>query len=379
MAENDHQERTEQPSAKRLREAREKGDVPRSRDLNAAAVTLSIVATLLMTHGMIGQHLAAIMRAGLSHQRADAFDTHAVLVSFAYITWQALLALAPVFVVGILSAILAPMALGGWTFSMQALGFKADRLDPISGIARVFSTRGLVELLKALAKVIVISVATYFVLRQASPGLLKTGMATAPLGIGHALNLIGNATLLLVCALVAISLIDVPWQMYSHNKRLRMTREELREEFKETEGRPEVKSRIRSLQNQMARRRMMQEVPKADVVITNPTHYAVALRYDDTKMRAPIVVAKGSELVAAQIRKIASEHGVPILSSPPLARALHFTTEIGAAVPTTLYVAVAQVLAWVYRLKLALKTGDVIPEPPVPQVDPALADPKHRI
>ncbi len=378
MSDNTDQEKTEQPSEKRLRESREKGDIPRSRDLNAASVTLAVVIMILSSKHSIGSQLAAIVRSGLTHSRGEVFDPQAMLASFANTALQALMAIAPIFIIAVLSALFVPMMFGGWTFSLQPLGFQVDRLNPLSGLGRMFSTRGLVELLKAIAKVLAIGSAMYLLLRQMQPELIKTGGARASFG-AETINLVGFAALMLSVALALISLVDVPWQLHSHNKRLRMTRQELRDEYKETEGRPEVKNRIRQLQNQMARRRMMQEVPKADVVITNPTHYAVALRYDNVKMRAPLVVAKGSDLVAAQIRKIATENNVPLLAAPPLARALHFTTEIGAEVPTALYVAVAQVLAWVYRLKQAVQMGDEAPEPPMPEIDPALSDPKNRI
>src|SRR4051812_14668726 len=228
----------------------------------------------------------------------------------------------------------------------------------------MFSTRGLVELGKGIAKVSVVAITGWVLLRGLTPQLM--GLSNEPLqgAIGHAASLTGYSLLVLVLGLAIIAAFDVPFQLWQHAKDLRMTREEVREEYKESEGSPETRGRIREAQKALSRGRMLQDVPKADVIVTNPTHYAVALRYDENKMRAPVVVAKGTELLAAKIREIATENNVPILEAPPLARALYKSVEIGGEVPAALYVTVAQVLTYVYQLKAARERGATPPPPP---------------
>jgi flagellar biosynthetic protein FlhB len=242
-----------------------------------------------------------------------------------------------------------------------------SRLNPASGLGRVFSTRGLVELGKGLAKVGVIGLIGWVLLKGLTPQLM--GLSSEPLkqAIGHSAALSGYALLVLACGLAVIAAVDVPYQLWQHSRDLRMTREEVREEYKESEGSPETRARIREAQRALARGRMLQDVPKADVVITNPTHFAVALRYDENKMRAPLVVAKGTELVALKIREIAAENNVPIVEAPPLARALHKSVDLGREVPAALYVAVAQVLTYVYQLRAARERGAPLPTPPTIQ------------
>lgn len=374
--EHDGQERTEQASEKRLREAREKGDVPRSRDFTAAAVTLAALGALLATRASIGAQLLALFHGGFTIPREALADPHALTAALGAAALAALKLIAPVLGTATAAALLAPLALGGWTFSSEALGFKFERLDPIAGFGRIFALRGVVELVKALAKFAVAAGVTALLLWQLAPQLLATGTGPVQTGVLRALSLVGWASLALAGSLLLIAAVDVPWQLYDYARRMRMSREELKQEYKETEGSPEVKGRVRSLQQQMARRRMMQEVPRADVVVTNPTHYAVALRYDEARMRAPVVVAKGADIVAAQIRDVAARHRVPTVEAPPLARALFRSTELGAPVPAALYVAVAQVLAYVYRLKAATAAGQPAPPPPAPEIDPAL-DPQN--
>jgi flagellar biosynthetic protein FlhB len=378
MSDHDKDSRTERASEKRLREAREKGDSPRSRDFSAAAVTLAGVAILLsMRHGL-GERVAAILHDGLSIRRAALYEPDALGASLLTSGTAALLALAPIFAITLAATLIAPLATGGIHFSGQALGFKGNRLDPLAGIGRMFSMRSVVELAKALLKVAVIAVAATVVLRNGFPELVS--LSTAPLksAASSALDLTGIAALALAAALAGIGLVDLPYQIWDWHKRQRMTREELKQEYKESEGSPEVKGKVRQMQAQMARRRMMADVPTADVVVTNPTHFAVALKYDDKKHGAPIVVAKGVDHVATQIREIAKKSKVTLLESPPLARALYRTTEIGAEIPSALYVAVAQVLAYVFQLRRAAEGLGPDPEKPTPDVDPELSDPKPK-
>jgi flagellar biosynthetic protein FlhB len=369
MAENDNDlERTEQPTQKRLEEARKQGQIPRSTELTAAAVLLVSGGALKYLGAQVGGQLHAMMRSGLSLSREQAMDETLAVSALAGPAYHALLACAPIFGLTLLAAVAAPMALGGWNLSFESLAPNFGRLSPLAGFGRMFSVRGAVELAKAGAKFLLVALVACWVLWRKSPELMGLGSEPLQAALAHAASLTGYSLLMLSGSLGLIAAVDVPWQLFQHNKQLRMTREEIREEMKQSEGSPEVKGRIRSLQRELARRRMMQEVPKADVIVTNPTHYAVALRYDEKRMRAPIVVAKGSDLVAARIREIATEHRVPIFEAPPLARALHRHVEIGGEIPASLYVAVAQVLTYIYQLKTAKRYGSTVPEPPA--IDP---------
>ncbi len=374
MAGND-QERTERPTAKRLQKAREEGQVPRSSELSAAAVLLVAAGGLHFLGGSIGATLYDIMRSGLDLRPAAALDPGMALSTASAEMLRALLACAPVLGLTMLAALLSPLALGGWNVSLQALSPNFSRLDPVAGFGRFFSARGAVELVKAFAKFLVVAVIAVVVLRKQSAHLLALGAAPLHEGIAQAANLTSDALLAVSGGLALIAAVDVPWQLWQHSQKLSMSREEIRQEFKESEGSPEVRNRIRRVQREMVRRRMMQEVPKADVVVVNPTHFAVALRYDESRMRAPLVVAKGTDLIAARIREIATEHAVPIFEAPPLARALHHNVEIGGEIPATLYVAVAQVLTYIYQLKAARTSGARSPEPPA--IDPGIDATRH--
>jgi flagellar biosynthetic protein FlhB len=367
MAENDtnQQERTEQPTAKRLQQARDRGQVPRSTDLTAAAVMLVAGGALQLLGRYCGGQLHALMRAGLSMPRDQALDESVAMASFAHAAMHGALACAPIWGLTILTAIAAPMGLGGRSFSLQALSPDFTRLNPATGFARMFSIRGAVELAKAFAKFLLLAVVAAAFMWSHRNQITTLGAEPMPVAIGHAAAISGLALMLLAGGLGLIAAVDVPWQLFQYNRQLRMTRAEVREEMRESEGAPEIKSRIRTLQRELARRRMMQEVRKATVVVVNPTHFSVALRYDEARMRAPIVVGKGQDLIALRIREVAEEHSVPIFEAPPLARALHRHVEIGAEIPTTLYVAVAQVLTYITQLRTAHRAGQVPPPPPV--------------
>jgi flagellar biosynthetic protein FlhB len=267
------------------------------------------------------------------------------------------------------------MALGGWNLSPGVLAPDFTRLNPASGFGRMFSTRSAVDLGKAFAKFLVIAVIAAMVIKQKSLELM--GLSGEPIGtaLAHAATLTGHALLMLAAGLGLIAAVDVPWQRYQHTQSLKMTREEVRQELRESDGSPEMKGHIRKAQQEAARRRMMHEVPKADVVVTNPTHFAVALRYDDKRMRAPIVVAKGQDLIAARIREIATEHSVPIFEAPPLARVLYRNVDLGGEIPTSLYQVVAQVLTYIYQIKNAKRDG--MAPPPPPAIDPNIESSKH--
>jgi flagellar biosynthetic protein FlhB len=369
VAENDGQERTERATPRRQQKAREDGSIPRSRELNGAAVMIAGAGGLLLLGGQALAAMMQMMRAGLALDRERLFSDAALTQVLAARLSDGLGGVAPLLGLLTLVAALVPVAVGGWMFNPSVLAFRGNRVNPLTGIKRVFSWRGLVEVAKALAKFAVIAGVAVWLLWHYAPQLLALGGEPVAQGLAHAGSLLGWSLLALSGTLVLIAAVDVPFQIWQHHRDLRMTRQEVRDEFKETEGRPEVKGKIRRMQQEMARRRMMAEVPKADVIVTNPTHYAVALRYDQGRNRAPVVVAKGADLVAAQIRRLGDEFRVPRLEAPPLARALYFSTDIGREIPEGLYLAVARVLAYVYQLRHAPgyvppPRADELPVPP---------------
>lgn len=367
MAEQHDQERTEQATPKRLEEARRKGQIPRSRELSAAAVMLTGgVALCLLGNQLTGQ-LSALMRRALSISREQAMDTQHLVAAFGSAAAEGLWLCVPLLGAVLVAAVVAPLALGGWSFTFASMTPQFSRLNPIEGMKRLFALRSFVELGKALAKFAVVAVVAVIVLWNDGPALMALGREPLQQAIGHAFKVSGQGLLAISAGLLLIAGFDVPYQLWQYAKQMRMSREQIREEYKESEGSPEIKGRIRQLQQQLARQRMMQDVPKADVVVTNPTHFAVALRYDERRMRAPIVVAKGADVIAARIREIAGEHAVPIFEAPPLARVLYRNVDIGAEVPASLYVAVAQVLSYVFQLRVAKRAGQQ--PPPKPDVD----------
>lgn len=375
MAENDDQERTEQPSEKRLKDAREKGDVPRSRDLSGSVVVLAGVAALMSGGEASMQHVRKIYGLGLSYGRDALFSDQLPGRMLSLAMHEALALFAPVALATVLASLAAPVLLGGINFSAEALQPKFERLDPIAGLGRIFAMRGLVELGKSLLKLLLIGGVLVMVLKNWQLDLMSTGHGDVGRGAVKAMSLLGHGALLFGSVLALIGGADALYQKFDHTKRLRMTRQELKDESKESDGNPELKGRIRQMQFQMARRRMMQELPKADVLITNPSHFAVALRYDDSRMGAPRVIAKGMDELALQIRLVASSHRIPVVEAPPLARALYATTQLDREIPSALYVAVAQVLAYVFQLKQAVARGDAPPKAPQPEVDPDLMGP----
>jgi flagellar biosynthetic protein FlhB len=358
-------ERTESATPKRLEEARKKGQVPRSTELSLAAVCISAAAAIYTLGGSAAGKLAELMRRSLTLSPQQAVGEGVIWPTLMDSGVHALLIILPILGATFIAALAAPLAIGGWNFSGQALMPQFSKLNPAAGLGRMFSARGSVELGKGIAKVLVVSMIGWVLLKGMTPQMM--GLSSEPLqgAIAHSAALAGYSLLVLCFGLVAIAAFDVPFQLWQHSRDLKMTREEVKEEYKESDGSPETRGRIREAQRALARGRMMQEVPKADVVITNPTHYAVALRYDESRNRAPIVVAKGSDLLAAKIREIATENGVPLVAAPPLARALFRSVELGHEVPAALYVTVAQVLTYVYQLKAARERGAAPPPPPV--------------
>jgi flagellar biosynthetic protein FlhB len=348
---SDGQERTEQPTPKRLREAREKGQIARSRELNTVMGLLAAAMAFLAMGEQIIAELSEMMRKSFIIERADIFDDSALMNHLATALIEDVWVILPFMLLMAVVGILSSVSLGGWSLSAKALAFKVEKLNPVKGLGRVFGWRGILEMLKGLAKFSLVAMVALVLLNSWGDRFLGLGNEPLLQGMAHMGELLTWSFLILSSILILVVAIDVPFQLWDHQRQLKMTKQEVKEEHKQTEGSPEVKGRQRQLQMEMANRRMMEEVPKADVVVTNPTHYAVALRYDAEDMGAPVVVAKGTEMVAAKIRSLASDNDVPLVAAPPLARALYFSTELGEAIPEGLYRAVAQVLAYVYQLK----------------------------
>jgi flagellar biosynthetic protein FlhB len=392
MAENDtpQHDRTEQPSAKRLDDARARGEVPRSRELAMTAVVIAGAAVLLGSGNYFAEGMTRLFELGLELPREALFDAALLPRALFEGLLGGITLLLPVAGATVAAAIAGSIALGGWSFSSEALTPNFSRLNPIAGFGRVASLTGLVELLKAVAKFAVVAGVAGLLLWRFGGDFLELGSLTLEAAIARSAWLAGVCLAGLAASLLLVAAADVPFQFWHHRRQLRMTKQEAKDELKETEGRPEVRSRIRSLQRALATRRMMADVPKADLVAMNPTHYAVALRYDARNMKAPRVVAKGADLVALQIRRVAEAHKVPIFEHAPFARALYHTSDIGREISPKLYVAVAQVLTYVYQLtgrtapgaskpRAGKPTGKRAGKPKVPvlSIDPTLTEPQR--
>lgn len=375
MAEDSDLEKTEQASSKRLENAREEGDVPRSRELATVTVLFTAGMVLLMMGGHLNQALKTSMSAGLSFDRAAAYDPVVLLVKITDNVYTLLLAFAPFALILLVVAIAAPVLIGGWVFSGKALVPQFGRLNPMRGLGNLFSSTSAIELIKSIAKTVLVATVAYIVISHDIEPILSLSLLPLQTSIAQVNSLMLTGFLSIVSALVFIAAIDVPYQLYHYANKLKMTKEEVRQESKESEGNPEIKARIRQQQREMAKRRMMAEIPKADVVITNPTHYAVVIKYQDEGMSAPVVVAKGADAVALKIREIATDNKVLIIEAPKLARALYAHTELGDEIPEALYSAVAEVLAYVFQMRIFKKDGGYRPEVPKSIPVPEALDP----
>ena len=351
MADKDAGEREEDATPKRLKEAREKGQIARSKELTTAFILMAAAGALYVFSSSIGTQIALIAKRAFSPDRRNIFNVRQMPAALGELVGDAIIAVTPFFVVLFLIGLLSPMLLGGVAFSSKTLAPKGNRMSFGKGVKRMFGMHALIELIKALAKVSVVFVVGYFVMRSAFPSLVELGNGDVQVGISQAMDIVSRSFFLLSFALIVIALIDVPYQIWNHAKELKMSKQEVKDEYKETEGKPEVKGKIKQKQREISQQRMMEAVPEADVVVTNPEHFSVALKYDVMKSGAPIVVAKGQDLTAMQIRKVAIANDVHIMPIPPLARALYYTTEINQEVPQGLYLAVAQILAFVFQLR----------------------------
>ena len=379
MAEDSDLEKTEPASARKLEQAREEGDVPRSRELATCTILLAGGLGLMFTGEGMVRRLNNMLTSGLSFDRERAFDFDLLLMNLGVSAVDVLISMAPFAGLLILVALGSPMLIGGWLFTAKSLMPNFGRLNPMSGLGNMFSVRALVELAKAIGKTLLVGTISWMVISSQIEPMLA--LSTEPLASGsaHLGHLLLTGFISIVCGLVVIALIDVPYVLWQYASKLKMTREEVRQESKESDGDPQVKARMRQMQREMAKRRMMSEVPTADVVVTNPTHYAVALKYTEGKMRAPKVVAKGADEIAAKIREIAAENKVALLEAPPLARALYRHAELGDEIPAALYTAVAEVLAYVFQLRAYGRDGGVRPQAPDKIDVPSELDPLNPV
>ncbi len=361
---NESQEKTEEPTPKKREDAKKRGQAPRSREFNTSVVLLaSSIGLLALGDGLV-KGMAGIFKAGLTIEREMLFSRDVRLVSeFGGALTEMFKVFSPYILLLLVVALAGPMLVGGWTFSLKAAAPKMSKINPLKGLKRIFSVKGLMELVKALIKVCLIGSAVVFFIWSYSSELLSLGNMQHESAIIRGLEITGWLFLALSAVTLAIAMIDVPFQLWQHTKQLRMSKQEIKDEHKRTEGDPEIKGRIRKTQQEMAMSRMMEEVPQADVIVTNPTHFAVAIKYDPDVMSAPVVIAKGADLIALRIRELGRAHAVPVYEAPPLARALYYSVELKQEIPSGLYFAVAQVLAYVFQLR-DVRPGQPAPEKP---------------
>ncbi|BCU55243.1 flagellar biosynthesis protein FlhB [Enterobacter kobei] len=360
----DSDDKTEAPTPQRLDKAREEGQIPRSKELTSLLILVVGVSIVWIGGESIARRLAGLLSSGLRFDHGIINDQKLILGQIILLVKEAMYALLPLITGVVIIALVSPMLLGGLIFSTKSLAFKFSKLNPITGIGRLFSAQVGAELLKAVLKSVLMGSVAGLYLWNKWPEIMRLMSEAPTTAMNNALDLVGMCVLLVVLSIIPMVGFDVGFQLYSHFKKLRMSRQDIRDEYKQTEGDPHVKGRIRQMQRAAARRRMMADVPTADVIVTNPTHYSVALKYDENKMSAPKVIAKGAGLVALRIREIGNENRIPTLEAPPLARALYRHAEIGQQIPGQLYGAVAEVLAWVWQLKRWRLAGGTAPVKP---------------
>jgi flagellar biosynthesis protein FlhB len=375
MAEDSDLEKTEQASPKRLEKAREEGDVPRSRELATVSLLLASGLGMMMLGKPLNDALKASLSNSLEFERAVAYDPALLLSKISQELGDLFLAFAPFALLLLIVAIASPAMIGGWIFSSKALIPNFNRMNPMRGLGNMVSKHSAVELVKSIVKALLVGTVAYTVISHDMQPIMSLSTLPVKSGISTLGSMLLSGFLTIVGALIVIAAIDVPYQLYQYAHKLKMTREEVRQEAKESEGNPEIKARVRQQQREMARRRMMSEIPKADVIVTNPTHYAVAIKYKEDGMRAPVVVAKGADAIALKIREIAAEHQVMTLEAPKLARALYAHTELGDEIPEALYAAVAEVLAYVFQMRVFKQEGGFRPSAPKALPVPDTLDP----
>jgi flagellar biosynthetic protein FlhB len=350
MAESDSGEKTEEPTAKKLSEARKKGQIARSKDLGTMFVLVGSAAALLLMGNSLVEGLSVMMKRLFSLNRREAMDSHALYQVASDGVSAILVPFLWIHIIIVVAAFIGNTLLGGMSFSWEAMAPKASKLSPIAGFKRMFGVQAYVELIKSILKFFVIFISAYLLLSSLFGQIINLSTENIPHNFAHAVSLLLWMFLALALSIGIIVVIDAPYQVWNHNRQLKMTKQEIKDEMKNSEGSPETKGRIRRAQYEMSQRRMMQEVPNSDVVITNPTHYSVALKYDAEIGGAPILVAKGIDEMALHIRTIAKEHNVEIVASPALARSLYYTAEPNEEIPEQLFAAVAQILAFIFQL-----------------------------
>lgn len=352
MAENENgQDKTEDPTDKKIRDSREEGQIARSKELNTLAIMMAGAIGLIVEGGDIAQAMSYMMTSNFTITREVIMDQGSMGRMLLSTGKLALVVMMPFFLVMLAASIIGPISLGGWLFATKSLAPKFSRMNPLSGLKRMFSAHALIELLKSFAKFLITLAVALVVLNMEEAALISIAHEPLESAIIHSLQVVGWSTLWMACGLIFIAAVDVPFQLWEAHKKLLMTKQEVRDEHKNSEGSPEVKQRIRQLQRDASQRRMMESVPQADVIITNPTHFAVALKYDPEQGGAPMLVAKGADFVALKIREIGAHHQILILESPGLARSIYYSTELDQEIPAGLYLAVAQVLAYVYQIR----------------------------
>lgn len=377
MAEESDLERTEEASPTRIEKAREEGDIPRSRELATCAMLFTAGLILWSLGSQFNQALKDMLIGGLSFNREMAFSNTLPLTRMTELIRDILIAFAPIGLILIIVAIGSPILVGGWNFSSKLLMPNFSRLNPLKGITNMVSKNSLVELIKAIAKATLVGIVSYMVIDHYLPALLNLALIPLDAGINSTAKLMIQAFLFIVGSLVLVAALDVPYQLFHYASKMKMSKEELKQESKENNGNPEIKARVRQQQREMARRRMMSQIPKADVIITNPTHYAVAIQYNENSMRAPKLIAKGSDAVALRIREIGKENKVMLLESPKLARAIYAHTEIEQEIPEALYLAVAEILAFVFQVRNHSVRDGAYPVQPNNIEVPDSLDPHH--
>ncbi|NQZ82635.1 MAG: flagellar biosynthesis protein FlhB [Colwellia sp.] len=350
MAESDSGEKTEEPTAKKLSDARKKGQIARSKDLGTMFVLVgSALAMMLMGSSLVAA-LKSMMSRLFSLNREETRDVHALYNVLNGAVMELITPILWIFAIIMLAAFVGNTLLGGMSWSWEAMAPKASKLSPMAGFKRMFGVKAVVELVKSILKFFVVFIVAYLLLTSLFTEILSLSQETIPTNFEHAVNLLLWMFLALALSIGIIVAIDAPYQVWDHARQLKMSKQEIKDEMKNTEGSPEIKGRIRQAQYDMSQRRMMQDVPESDVVITNPTHFSVALKYDTVQGGAPMMVAKGMDEMALHIRKIAKEHNVEIVQSPALTRSLYYTAEVNEEIPEELFAAVAQVLAFIFQL-----------------------------
>jgi flagellar biosynthetic protein FlhB len=350
MASSDSGEKSEEPTAKKLSDARKKGQIARSKDLGTFFVLVGSACAILLVGNSLASSMSKMMAHMFSLSRAEAMDVNALFKVINDGIYQIIPSLLWIFFIVMLAAFIGNTLLGGMSFSTDAMMPKASKLSPIAGFKRMFGVQAAVELVKSILKFFVVFIVAFLLLSGLFEEILGLSRETIPTNFGHAITMLQWMFLVLALSIGIIVAIDAPYQVWNHTRQLKMTKQEVKDEHKSTEGSPEIKGRIRRTQYEMSQRRMMQDVPDSDVVITNPTHYSIALKYDAAAGGAPVLSAKGIDEMALHIRTIAKEHQIEIIQSPALARSLYYTAEVGDDIPEELFAAVAQVLAFIFQL-----------------------------